>query len=132
MRSLGTFVRDRRTALGLQQEDIAHAVGIDTSKVSRLENDLVRQFLSPDELRALARVLAVTVEELLIAAGYLDAPEQEEQEETDDERLARMVREVEQHHDPHVRRIMLDTFRLAQSIERARRDRDQGLEVIGL
>ena len=71
--TLGRYVHQRRTALGLRSEDVAAAIGRNQSWVSRLETGDSKVFPDPEDLHALAVVLQVTPRELLEADGYLSA-----------------------------------------------------------
>jgi transcriptional regulator with XRE-family HTH domain len=70
--SLGRLLRDRRKELQLSQERLALESGIGQEAISRLEKGgLVRSPLpAPEALLGLARMLEVTPEQLMRAAGY--------------------------------------------------------------
>lgn len=70
---LGTKVRQLRKAKGLTQEALAKVVGVEPSYIGHIERGRTK---SPgrDVLVRLAEALGVPVEELLAAAGYLQAP----------------------------------------------------------
>lgn len=60
---LGSIIRDRRTALGLEQLDLADRVGTTATQISRWENG--KQEPAATNCRLLARALGLSVDELL-------------------------------------------------------------------
>jgi transcriptional regulator with XRE-family HTH domain len=62
MSGIGTFLRDRRTALGLSQEALAEAAGVSVRSINRWEQE--RALPQPDVRRRLAEVLGIEVAEL--------------------------------------------------------------------
>lgn len=64
-RILAKNVVKRRNALGLSQEELAHAAGIDRTWLSKLET--TRAAVSVDVIQKVARGLGVDPSELLIA-----------------------------------------------------------------
>jgi transcriptional regulator with XRE-family HTH domain len=79
--SLGTILRDARTAHGLSQQEVADRARCSPGYVHKLEMDRVRT-PSPRVLAGLAEALAVSYGELMRAAGY---------EHTDDARAAEPI-----------------------------------------
>jgi len=67
--SLGTILRDARTAHGLSQQDVAERARCSAGYVHKLEMDRVRT-PSPRVLSGLAEALAISYGELMRAAGY--------------------------------------------------------------
>lgn len=84
--SLGTFVRERRQALGLTQEELAERVGptMRQAKISRLEHGRVA-LPRREKLEALAAALEVSLGDLLVRSGWM----------TDGDRPAAAVLHVE-------------------------------------
>lgn len=64
------IIRKRRLELGLTLKDVADALGVAESTVSRYETNYI-QTLKTDKLKALANVLKTTPANLL---GYQDLP----------------------------------------------------------
>jgi len=73
--SLGTRIRQLRAQSGISQRELAKRAGITSAYVSRLENDL-NPNVSAKVVYNLSRGLGTTVDDLLIAAGYYDAPKE--------------------------------------------------------
>lgn len=74
-RMLGRWIRARREELGISQVELGALIDRDQNYVSRLERRNEPDALLPDArtTRLLAAALRVPVDDLLIAAGYLDA-----------------------------------------------------------
>jgi transcriptional regulator with XRE-family HTH domain len=72
--TLGTYVRARRSALGLTQEALAESAGVSQAVVSDIERGRI-SLSSADIRRRLAAALGVTHLDLLVAAGELTADE---------------------------------------------------------
>lgn len=70
--SFGRLLRRARTAAGLGQQQLAAAVGVDISYISKLENDRLRP-PAADTVERLATVLGTASADLLAAAGKLPA-----------------------------------------------------------
>jgi transcriptional regulator with XRE-family HTH domain len=62
--TLGSFIAARREELGVSQRQLATRAGVDSSVVSRLENDLFEQPTAP-LLQRIADALTIDVGELL-------------------------------------------------------------------
>lgn len=60
---MAAHIRELRKARGLRQQDLADALGLDKSQVTKIENNT--RGLAVQELGALARLLEVGVDELL-------------------------------------------------------------------
>lgn len=60
---IAAYIRDIRKAAGLTQSDVAQALGLDRSAMSRIER--AERGLGVGELAALARSLGVTVDDIL-------------------------------------------------------------------
>lgn len=71
--TLGQFIRARRLAMGLTQEQLAEKVGdsVRQSDISRMEKDGV-EFPRRERLDAIAAALDVTLGDLLISTGWLE------------------------------------------------------------
>lgn len=67
------WFKDRQKQVGVTAEDIAREMGRARSNVSHILNG--HQRMSLDWARAFAKVLSVTVDEVLLHAGALDEPE---------------------------------------------------------
>ncbi len=63
MPDVGTIIRTRRDALGLEQSDLADRIGSTSTQISRWENG--RQEPTASSCRALARALGLSTDELL-------------------------------------------------------------------
>jgi len=70
--SLGAYIRDRRRALGLTQEQLAERIGgpVTQADISRLETDRV-VLPRRDRLAALAHSLEVSLGDLLLNSGWM-------------------------------------------------------------
>ena len=69
----GGFVRAQRQALGLTQEQLAEAAGLSQKYVSLIESKREPGYLPPLEtVRALARALRCSTEDLVRASGYIN------------------------------------------------------------
>ncbi|HEX4805723.1 MAG TPA: helix-turn-helix transcriptional regulator [Conexibacter sp.] len=66
---LGQAVRERRTEIGMTQEELAHAAGTSQKRVWQIESTSTR--VSYDALCALAEALGVPLEMLTIRAGVI-------------------------------------------------------------
>ena len=65
---LGSFIRQRRSDLGLSVAEAAEAWGMTTSAIYMIERG-DRSKIQPDTLRKIARGLGITVDELLEQAS---------------------------------------------------------------
>ena len=73
---LASRIRELRQSIGFTQQDLSHASGLSRSYISRLEmGDIALP--SRDKLRSLASALGTSLDDLLQAAGFLDAPTEE-------------------------------------------------------
>ncbi|MGA7731523.1 MAG: helix-turn-helix transcriptional regulator [Chloroflexia bacterium] len=71
--TLAKRIRELRQGLGWTQQDLSIESGLSRSYISRLEmGDIALP--SNERLRALANALQTTLDDLLQAAGFLDAP----------------------------------------------------------
>lgn len=96
--SLAKRARELRKNLGLTQNDVARAVDVDPSEISQIETARIKQ-PSLDIIRALARVLETTPDDLLSAMlGGSPTPDDSEdvliQQIDRDPRINPVVREV--------------------------------------
>lgn len=89
----GRFVRQRRVALGLRQEDIAEAIGEDQTYISGVEQGRYKRLPTPEIVVFWCAALGVLPEEALGATGYLGA--REHVTAPADVVFANLVREVE-------------------------------------
>lgn len=77
----GQFVRDRRTTLGLTQQQLAdrinahHRVRLTQTRISTIEKGQSPYLPSPGVVAALARELRTSWGELMQAAGYVEEAE---------------------------------------------------------
>jgi transcriptional regulator with XRE-family HTH domain len=71
--SLGTFIRERRLALGLTQAQLAERIGdsLQQADVSRLERNHI-SLPRRQRLMAIAAALEVTLGELLVRTGWME------------------------------------------------------------
>ncbi|SRR6266498_1166557 len=67
--SLGQLIRAQRQARGLSQRALAKAVGLQNSRLARLENDEVER-VDPPLLEHIARILDASLEDYYLLAGY--------------------------------------------------------------
>jgi transcriptional regulator with XRE-family HTH domain len=75
--ALASRIRELRLSIGYTQQDLSQASGLSRSYISRLEmGDIALP--SRDKLRALAAALGTSLDDLLHAAGFLDAPTEDE------------------------------------------------------
>jgi transcriptional regulator with XRE-family HTH domain len=73
---LASRIRELRQSCDFTQQDLSHASGLSRSYISRLEmGDIALP--SRERLRALATALNTSLDDLLQAAGFLDAPAEE-------------------------------------------------------
>ena len=71
--TLAARIRELRQVLGWTQQDLSRESGLSRSYISRLEmGDIALP--SSDRLRALSGALGASPDDLLQAAGYIDAP----------------------------------------------------------
>jgi transcriptional regulator with XRE-family HTH domain len=68
--TLGSYIKARRTARGLTQEELGDMAGMSKAYISQVENGRVT-LPSADIRRRIAKALGVTHLEMLIAAGEL-------------------------------------------------------------
>lgn len=73
MHALGDLIRKTRKTRGVKQWQLAEAVGKSVSWVGMLETGKVDR-LKNEPLRAIASVLQIPPEDLLVAMGQLDEP----------------------------------------------------------
>jgi len=92
----GEYVRTLRKTRGLTLKQVETSAGVSNAYISQFERGL-RKPPHPDVLKRLAKVYEVTDRELLIAAGYLEDPE----EQVKRERVERAFEHVLS--DPHYR-----------------------------
>ena len=74
--TLGEYIKEKRTAQKLSIRKLSESADISHTEIKRIE-DGVRKQTSPQVLRSLANALNVPYEELMAAAGYIDAPHSE-------------------------------------------------------
>lgn len=70
-RRAGEYLRQLRTNAGMTLEEVGSLTGMSATKISRIENNVVRM-PEPEELRALLATYSVSPVSLLIAIGYVD------------------------------------------------------------
>jgi transcriptional regulator with XRE-family HTH domain len=76
MNPLATLVRDARNRAGLTQEELSELIGRSLSYVGMLEIGRVDR-PKPETLRRLAEALRMPIEDLLVATGQLQAPQED-------------------------------------------------------
>lgn len=103
---LGEFIAKRLSMLGMYQKDLAARADISPSKISRLVKGHEVAFPSPEELQRLADVLACTVDDLLMAAGYLRDPADAGTDAPDDSARIYTMIERNQHLTPFQRQLI--------------------------
>lgn len=75
MNKIADFVRDARHARGLTQEQLEDQIGKSGGYIGQLEGGKIKRPQN-ETLYALAQVLLVPIEDLLVATGQLPAPPQ--------------------------------------------------------
>ena len=73
MSELGVFIKEKRALRELSIRKLAETAGISHTEIKRIE-DGVRKQPSPQVLRAIAEALNVSYDDIMTAAGYIDAP----------------------------------------------------------
>lgn len=73
--TIGQYVRNRRRVLGMTQQELADALGWEQTTISHLELGRRKGIPEPWQLNELARVLRVSVFDMLKAVGYRDEEE---------------------------------------------------------
>lgn len=73
MTSLAELVKERRTALGMTQEELADLIGVDRSYIGHIEGQRMR-LPGEDIMRGLARYLRLSMSELASAAYEAGGP----------------------------------------------------------
>lgn len=76
--AFGDYLRSLRSSRGLTMRQLSEQAGISPGEISRIENG-IRQKASPLFLRAVAPVLGVRYEEMMIEAGYIERVVEHEQ-----------------------------------------------------
>jgi transcriptional regulator with XRE-family HTH domain len=76
IRLLGSYVREKRERLGLNQKELAERCGLPANSINRIEQG-VTKVPSPDFRRRLAHGLGVSHIDVLVAAGELEPDEVE-------------------------------------------------------
>lgn len=66
----GREVRSAREAVGLTQKDLAERTGIARQTVTAIENGRPKKPVEPEQVNAFARILGLSVLELVTALGY--------------------------------------------------------------
>lgn len=113
MAGLGRLVKQRREALGMSQEDLAKAAGVDRSYISQIENDKID---SPSKavLFALARELELPLREVIEAAFLPPEPVGQVSESERDEIQLVNLKNVLPEERPVVRDIIQAAVRAAE------------------
>lgn len=73
MDRFGDYLREARIRQGLSLKDVYRETGISDSRLSRMENGAQTFEVGPSRTRALAKLYKISLVDLLITAGYLDA-----------------------------------------------------------
>ena len=66
----GQLIREMRERRDLTQDNIARELHIDRTMVARWERGQLKQAVAPQHVNALARVLSLSVLDLVLALGY--------------------------------------------------------------
>lgn len=93
MSELGAYIKEKREFRDFSIRKLAELADISHTEIKRIE-DGVRKQPSPQVLRAIASALNVSYEDIMTAAGYIDAQENavvtasasEDEDLTDEER----------------------------------------------
>lgn len=78
--SFGELLRERRLARGLTQADLAHSLGVRQQAVGRWEAD--KDLPRRETIRVIADQLDISGEQIAVAMGYVDEPDDEPDEAT--------------------------------------------------
>lgn len=70
--SIGDLIRDARSRMGMNQSELADAVGASQSYISGIERGT--RIWPQEYIRQIAEVLGLDQVELAVAAGLIDAP----------------------------------------------------------
>jgi repressor LexA len=79
MATLGQLVKRARENAGLTQKQLGDAIGVSRDYIASIENERV-ELPSREVIRKLARVLPLTREQIVAAAGYIGQPSEEDTE----------------------------------------------------
>ena len=90
----GEYLKKLRKEKGLTLKQVEGAAEVSNAYISQIERGL-RRPPHPDILKRLAKLYEVTHQDLLIAAGYLEDPEEQIRREKIDKALAHVLT------DPH-------------------------------
>ena len=71
MTKLGQYIRTVREHRGFEQQDVAASLGRSSAWLSDIERGRKKGLPEPEELRAIAGALGVSMIDMLLAAGYL-------------------------------------------------------------
>src|SRR5690348_16257857 len=74
--NFGAYLKERRKEKGLTLKQVQNAATVSNAYISQIERGQ-RNPPHPDILKRLAEVYGVTHQELLVAAGYLEDPEEQ-------------------------------------------------------
>lgn len=77
MKEFGKLVQHARDAKGMKSYELADAIGKQRSYMSRLEGGDIKETPPPETVRAICRVLGISMRSLVEALGYLDPEEME-------------------------------------------------------
>jgi transcriptional regulator with XRE-family HTH domain len=120
---LGTMIKEKRDALGFSQEYIAEQMNVPLSWLSKAERGEIRR-PNLERMRALARVLNLNIDDMMLTAGWFRAPSAVDRmmQQLDEEGVARL-RELHNRLDPLLIRLTGDDIetirRLAETLARA-------------
>lgn len=122
--ALGRMIRRRRKELGLTQEELEARSGVPQRTISDIERATNPHYLpeDPETLRRLGAALGLSMEEMLRAAGYLPA---EDEEPTEAQVYTKAMEDIDRLELPErVKRMMREAVEYARELaEHERRKR---------
>jgi transcriptional regulator with XRE-family HTH domain len=92
--TMGEWMRSRRIAAGLTQEELSVRLGVDQTWVGRVENGVRKTMFSPNEVRRVSEALSTTPRDFVEALGFLEHGAVDD-EMVEARAFAKMVAEVE-------------------------------------
>lgn len=98
----GTYMRQLRKSKGLTLKQVEHAAKVSNAYISQIER-AQRNPPHPDILKRLAAAYEVTHRELLIAAGYLEDPEEQIKRENIEKAFQHVLTDPQYRHGTRLR-----------------------------